>query len=196
MTIRKAVFIAAALALVGLSRYAAAQTSESTAAANPESIRSATIFTIHGKIVDVDEGAKLVTIEANDRRVAFKVENPYNLQAAKVGEPIVIRYYEVVSIRKKKPGEEVPSLSLKQGLLTAQPGGTPGAVAEQHASVVVTVVDVDPTNGTVTLKGPDGAVEKVKARDPKILRHVKAGDELVVKVTMATAIGLDKESTS
>jgi hypothetical protein len=189
------VIILAALAVVGLGRYASAQTSE-PAASNPESIRSATIFTIHGKIVDVDQNAKLVTIEANGRKAAFKVENPVNLQAAKVGEPIVIRYYEVVSIRKKKAGEDIPALSLKQGLLTAQPGGAPGAIAEQHASVVVTVVDVNQTDGTVTVKGPDGAEEKVRARNPQVLRHIKAGDELVVKITMATAIGLDKESAS
>jgi len=137
-----------------------------------------------------------VTIEANGKKVTFKVENPYYLKAAKVGESIVIRYYEVVTIRKKKPGEEVPSVSLKEGLLTAQPSGAPGAVAEQHASVVATIVNIDRANGTVTLKGPDGAKEKVNARDPKILRHVKARDARVVKITMATVIGLDKEPGS
>ncbi|MBV8138911.1 MAG: hypothetical protein JO121_25285 [Deltaproteobacteria bacterium] len=141
----------------------------------------------------MDESKKLVTLEANGRKVTFTVENPYNLKAAKVGDPVVVHYYEVVSVRKKKPGETVPAVSLNEGIATAK-SGTPGAVAGERTSVLVTVEEVDQANGTVTLKGPDGSVEKVKARDPKNLQHLKAGDELVVTVSRLTAIALDKES--
>ncbi|GEM_PF-3804610 len=173
---------------------ATAQTSNPSAAAEePESIRSATVLTIHGKIAAVDESAKSVTLEANGKRVTFKVDNPYNLKAVKAGDPVVVRYYEVVSVRKKKAEEQVPSVSLKEGITTAR-SGTPGAVAQQQATVLVKVVEVDPANGTITLKGPDGSVEKVKARDPRNLAHVKAGDELVVTVSRATAIAIEKEA--
>ena len=68
----------------------------------------------------------MVTIEGTGgRRLYLKVENPYNLDAAKVGEPVVAHFYEVVTIRKKKPGETVPSASLKEGIATAQPGQVP-----------------------------------------------------------------------
>lgn len=194
MIIRRGNVLAILAVCLALSGNATAQTSEPTASpAAEESVRSATVLTIHGKIVAVDESKKLVTLEANGKRVTFKVENPYNLKAAKVDDPVVVRYYEVVSIRKKKPGEEVPSVSLKEGITTAQ-SGTPGAVAAQQATVLVTVVEVNPENGTITLKGPDGSVEKVKARDPKNLKRVKAGDELVVTVSRATAIAIEKES--
>jgi hypothetical protein len=182
---------------IGFGGYASAQSGESAPSASTagtsESIRSATELTIHGKIVAVDEAKKLVTLEANGKRVTFQVENPYNLKAAKVGDPVVVRYFEVVSVRKKKKGEEVPAVSLSEGITTAQ-SGTPGAVAAQKATVLVTVTDVDPEKGTVTIKGPDGSTEVVKARDPKVLKHVKAGDELVVSVTRATAIAIEKES--
>jgi Cu/Ag efflux protein CusF len=190
--------LAGAMAIgLWFSGHALAQTGNSTAppeSAQAESVRSATVLTIHGKIVEVDQEKKSVTLEANGRRVALRVDNPINLQAAKVGEPVVIRYFEVVSVRKKRPDEQVPAVSLKEGLTTAQPGGTPGAVAERHATVLVTVADVDAPNGTITIKGPDGSTEKTRVRDPKILSRIKAGDELVVTVSMATAISLEKES--
>ena len=198
MTRIQAILVAALLSLsVGLTGYARAQ--ESAPAAGSDGggggVRAATVLTIHGKIAAVDEAKKLVTLEANGKKVTFQVDNPYNLKNSKVGDPVVVRYYEVVSVRKLKKGEEVPSVSLTEGIETAK-SGTPGAVAEQKATVLVTVADVDADNGTVTIKGPDGSTEKVKARDPRVLKHLKAGDQLVVTVTRATAIAIEKEAAA
>ncbi|HEY2486424.1 MAG TPA: hypothetical protein VGI36_14835 [Candidatus Binataceae bacterium] len=190
-------FMALVLSLgVALTGQARAQESAPAAGSSGgEGVHAATVLTIHGKIAAVDEAKKQVTLEANGKQVTFQVDNPYNLKNAKVGDPVVVRYYEVVSVRKKKKGEEVPSVSLTEGIATAK-SGTPGAVAEQKATVLVTVTDVDAENGTVTIKGPDGSTEKVKARDPKVLKHLKAGDELVVTVTRATAIAIEKEAAA
>jgi len=194
MTGRQAILMAAGLAIgISLSRYASAQPSSPAGQGPTESVRSATELTIHGKIAAVDEAKKRVTLEANGKKVTFRVDNPYNLKAAKVGDPVVVRYYEIVTVRKKKPGEDVPSVSLAEGIVTAQ-SGTPGAAAAQRATVLVTVTEVDPENGTVTIKGPDGSIEKVKARDPNNLKHIKAGDELVVTVSQITAIDIEKET--
>jgi hypothetical protein len=188
---RKLLLFAALLAFgVGLNQSAAAQSGEAAVTST-----SYTAVTAHGKIVEVNKAEKLVTIEGTGgRKLYLKVENPYNLETAKVGEPVVAHFYEVVTIRKKKPGETVPSASLKEGIATAQPGQVPGAVAGQRASVLVTVDAIDEANGTVSVKGPDGTVEKVKARDPRNLKHLKVGDELVVTLARAVAISLDKES--
>ena len=191
MNKRKLLLFAALLAFgLGLNQSAAAQSGEAAVTST-----SYTAVTAHGKIVEVNKAEKLVTIEGTGgRKLYLKVENPYNLEAAKVGEPVVAHFYEVVTIRKKKPGETVPSASLKEGIATAQPGQVPGAVAGQRASVLVTVDAIDEANGTVSVKGPDGTVEKVKARDPRNLKHLKVGDELVVTLARAVAISLDKES--
>jgi hypothetical protein len=37
-------------------------------------------------------------------------------------------------------------------------------------------------------------VETVKANNPKVLSQLKAGDDLVITASRATAISLDKES--
>lgn len=184
---------------LAVNYYARAQTNESgstSESASQQGVRAATVLTIHGKISAVDQNQSLVTLDVNGRTVPLKVENPVNLQAAKVGDPVVVRYYEVVSIRKKKAGEDVPSVSVKDGITTARPGGPAGAVASQEAKVLVTVNAVDLADGTVTIQGPDGGVETVKARNPKNLRHIKAGDQLVVSISRATAISLEKDTSN
>ncbi|MGD0075954.1 MAG: hypothetical protein ABSD31_16665 [Candidatus Binataceae bacterium] len=185
---------------LGLNYVASAQTDKPAAAsaqAKVEAVGYATAVVVHGKIVAVNKAKKLVTLEGPEgRKVTLKVENPYNLKAAKVGEPVVAHYYEIVTIRKKKPGESIPSASLTQGIATAKPGAIPGAVVGQKLELVVTVTAIDEAHGTVTVKGPDGATETVKARDPKNLKLIKVGDDLVVSVSRAVAISLEKESSN
>ena len=182
---------------VGLSftlASAQADVTASAGAANSEGIRAATVLTIHGTVAAVDKPEKLVTIQVPDgRKYTLKVDNPYNLDAANVGAGVVVRYYEVVSVRKKKPGESLPSLSVTGGVVTAKAGGLPGAVAEEHLNAVVSVVQVDKASGTVTIKGADGSIETAKANNPKVLSHLKAGDDLVITTSRATAISLEKE---
>ena len=200
MRTARAILIGSALALcLAVNCKARAQVSGSSdtgEASNAPAVRAGTVLTIRGKVSAIDQSKSLLTIDVNGRTVTLKVDNPVNLHAAEVGDPVVVRYYEVVSIRKKKPGEEIPSLSIKDGITTARPGGPAGAVASQQASVLVTVNSVDLANGTVTIQGPDGAAETVKARDPRNLRNLKAGDELVVSVSRATAISLEKVSSN
>jgi hypothetical protein len=184
---------------LALNETASAQSDQATGTSPPgsvEAVRSITVITVHGKIAEVDKAKKQVVLEGPEgRKVTLAVNNPYNLNAAKVGAHVVTRFYEVVTIRKKRPGEVVPSASLKEGVATAKPGGLPGAVGEQQASVLVSVAAIDEANGTVTIKAPDGTVEKVKARDPKNLKQLKIGDDLVVTLDRAIAISLDKESS-
>ena len=197
MTRLKASAIAIVLSLgVGLTGYSRAQDSPPAAGTGaPVGAATGTVLTIHGKIAAVDEATKQVTLEANGRKVTFQVDNPYNLKNTKVGDPVVVRYYEIVSVRKKKKGEQVPSVSLSEGIVTAK-AGNPGAVAQEKATVLVTVSEVDQANGMVTIQGPDGSTEKVKPRDPNVLKHLKVGEELVVTVTRATAIKIDKDAAA
>jgi hypothetical protein len=174
---------------------ARAEATAPASAGDAESLRAATVLTIHGTVTAVDKAEKLVTIQVTGgQKYSLKVENPVNLDAASVGTGVVVRYYEAVSVRKKKAGESLPALSVSGGVVTAKAGGVPGAVADEHLKAVVSVVQVDKANGTVTIKGADGSVETAKANNPKVLSHLKAGDELVITASRATAISLDKEA--
>jgi hypothetical protein len=158
-------------------------------------IGSATVVTIHGKIVAVDRAKKLVTLEGpSGKKVTLEVKNPYNLEAAKPGEPFVARFYEIVTIRKKRPGEMIPAVALDEGIVSAAPGQTPGAAVGRSVRVVATIVAINKTKKTVDLQGPNGVVETVNVANPANLKHVKVGNDIVITLTKVTAISLDKET--
>ena len=182
-------------ALNPVTPLARAEATAPTSTGDTEGLRAATVLTIHGTVTAVDKAEKLVTVQVpSGEKYTLKVENPVNLDAASVGTGIVVRYYEAVTVRKKKAGESLPALSVSGGVVTAKAGGVPGAVAEEHLKAVVSVVQVDKANGTVTIKGADGSVETAKANNPKVLSQLKPGDDLVITASRATAISLDKES--
>jgi len=110
-----------------------------------------------------------------------------------VGEPFSARYYDVVTIRKKRPGETVQDAATA-GIWTTNPLGVPGWSRAVQATLVVTVEAIDGANGTVTVKAADGTTKTVKAPHPEMLNQIKAGDQLVIELYQAIAISLQKQS--
>ena len=180
---------------LGFSYGASAQPAAPAAPADIETeIGSATVVTFHGKIVDVDTAKSLVTLEEpTGRRVTVLVRNPDNLKAAKVGEPYAARIYDVVTIRKKEPGEKVQDATTL-GVWTTNPLGVPGGSRAEQTTLVGTVEAIDEANGTVTVKAADGTTKTVKAKNPELLKQLKAGDQLVLVTYLGIAISLQKES--
>ena len=194
--IKRLVVTLSSILILGLGfNYSAWAQSAAPEAGQTEGVGSATVVTVHGKIVDVNAAKKLVTLEGPaGRKVTLYVRNPDNLKAAKVGEPFAARFYEVTSIRKKKPGENVQSASVSAGIWTANPGGVPGGSRAVQITLLVTVDAIDEAKGTVTVKAADGTTETVKARNPQNLKQLKVGDELVISLYRGIAISLQKES--
>jgi len=198
---RTAVLLSAMLILaLGINYGASGQEGSSTATpaeAKPEGVVSATVITAHGKIVKISKARKQVTLALPDgQEVTLDVRNPHNLDAAKGGAPFVARYYEIVTIRKKKPGESVPSASLKGGIATAKAGGRPGAVGEVHIGLLVSVDAIDQVNGTVTVKAADGTVETVKPRNPVLTHSFPTRRSSDLGISREIGISLEPESGS
>ena len=177
------------------ARAQSASPEASPAQAEVQGVGAATVITVHGKIVKVDRAHSLVTLEGPaGNRVTVVVKNPDNLRAAKVGEPFAARFYEVVGIRRKKPGENLPAASLSQGVWTSNPNGAPGGSRAYMIRIPVTVDAIDEANGTVTVKASDGSTETVKPKNPQTLKRLKVGDELVISLYRGVAISLRPES--
>jgi hypothetical protein len=156
-------------------------------------VRYATVVNFQGKIVDVDTAKSMVTLEGPEgQRATFVVQNPDNLKAAKVGEPFSARYYDIVTIRKKKAGETVQEATTA-GVWTTNPLGVPGGSRAVQATMVVTVEAINEANGTVTVKAADGTTKTVIAQHPEMLKEIKAGDQLVLALYRAIAVSLQKQ---
>jgi hypothetical protein len=158
---------------------------------------AASVVTIHGKIVSVDQEKKLVTLEGpNGKQVTLHIYNPYNLAAAKAGEPFVAKFYEIATIQKLPPGQSPPAPSLTAGIVSAEPGQTPGAAFGSQYQFALTVDSIDKKDKAISLKGPDGVVEVVDVANPEALDQVQVGEHIVVTLTDAIVIALDKEAAA
>ena len=191
--ITRAPVLLSTILILGLGFSYGASAQSAAPEGTPAEVRTAAVVNFRGKIVDVDTAKSLVTLEGPEgRRVTFTVRNPDNHKAAKVGEPISARYYDVVTIRKKEPGENIKDATTA-GVWTTNPLGVPGGSRAEQSTLVVTVEAIDEANGTVTVKAADGTSTTVKARNPENLKLLKAGDQLVIVQYQAIAISLQKE---
>jgi len=158
-------------------------------------LASATVITLHGKVVAVDRPKKTVTLEGpNGKLVTVHVYNHYNLEQAKVGDRFVAKFYEIITILRQKPDTSIPSVSVDQGIVTAEPGQPAGAAFGRSIRVVATIDAINHAERTVVIKGPDGAEETVKVNHPFSLKHVKVGDQIVMTLTNVVAISLKPEA--
>ncbi|HUO05994.1 MAG TPA: hypothetical protein VMU16_12425 [Candidatus Binataceae bacterium] len=157
-------------------------------------IEAESVMTVHGKIVSVDREKKTVKLEGPEgKTVTLNVDNPYNLESMKAGDRFVAQFKETITIIGKGPSDKPPVASLSGGLWTAKPGSTPGAAAEEVAKMTVIVSAVDPANGRITLRAPDGSTETVHVTEPGALNGVQVGDRIVIILAQSIAIALAPE---
>ena len=155
-------------------------------------VMGARVLTVRGTVEAIDKDKQTVTLKGPKRSLKLRVQDPTKLDAIKVGDPVVGKYYEGLMIEVKKPGESTPGTSAQQAVVTSKAGETPAGAVAQQISVTATIVAIDKTAQTATIKGPDGNTVTVKARDPKNLDKVKVGDNVEITYTEALAISLDK----
>jgi hypothetical protein len=105
---------------------------------------------------------------------------------------VVANYYEALAIEIKKPGTATPGVTAQQGVASSKPGQIPAGAIGEQITVTGTIVAIDKAAHTVTIKGPGGDTEVIKARDPKNLEAVKVGDLVELTYTRALVIALDK----
>jgi ribosomal protein S17 len=163
-------------------------------AAKPK-VQEAAVVTLRGTVEAIDKEKQTVTIKGPKRTLVVQVQDPKKLDAIKVGDPVVGKYYEALALEVKKPGTATPGVTAQQGVASSKPGATPAGAVGEQITVTVTIVEIDKKAGTVTVKGPEGRTETIKARDPKNLEAVKVGDLVEITHTRALAIALDKSTS-
>ena len=149
--------------------------------------------TVKGTIAAIDKEKSTVTLKGpKGRTVTLEVKDPQKLEAIKVGDPVVATYMEAVAFQIKKPGTATPGTTVQETRESSKPGETPAGAVGQEVTVTATITAIDKTAHTVTIKGPNGNTETVKAKDPKNLDRVKVGDLVEISYMQALAVSLDK----
>jgi Cu/Ag efflux protein CusF len=158
-----------------------------------------------GEITDAVEAQATVTaIDQKNRMVTLKGpegkettihvdKRARNLAQVKVGDIVKVAYVQHVAWQVQKPGAGAPSsdVQAEQAAARTEPGQMPGGAVGQRVTFAATIEAIDLAKGTVTLKGPQGNSQTIKARNPANLKKVKVGDVVDITYTEVVAIKVD-----
>jgi len=183
--------------LTGAPRVTQAQTSGSEKATPPTEKMpgkaAVGAVRVRGSVEAIDKEKSTVTLKGpKGRTVTLEVKDAQKLDAVKVGDPVVATYMEAVALQVHKAGTATPGVSTQETRVSSKPGETPAGAIGREVTVTATITAIDKKAHTVTIKGPQGETETIKAKDPKKLNDIKTGDMVEITYSQALAIALDK----
>lgn len=147
---------------------------------------------VRGTVDAIDKDKGTVTLKGpKGRTVTLDVKDKAKLDAIKVGDPVVATYMEAIAVQLAKAGGS-PGVTTQETRVSSKPGETPAGAIGRQVTVTATIVAIDKKAHTVTIKGPEGRTETVKAKDPKNLEAIKVGDLVDITYAQALAVSLDK----
>ena len=147
---------------------------------------------ITASVEAIDAAARTVTLKGPRGKVVTLAVGPEvkNFDQVKVGDMVVVRYAEALTLELKKGGKELRQRSEREGSDRAQPGERPGAAAGRQITVIADVTAVDRKKQVVTLRGPKQTVD-LKLRDPEQIKLVKVGDQVEATYQEAIAVSVE-----
>jgi Cu/Ag efflux protein CusF len=147
---------------------------------------------ITASVEAIDPATRTVTLKGPRGNLVDVIAGPEvkRFDEIKVGDFVVVRYLESLTLELKKGGAGIRERSEKQDTARSQPGESPAGGARRQVTVVADVVAVDQKKRIVTLRGPKRTVE-LKLRDPEQIKLVKVGDQVEATYTEAAAISIE-----
>jgi Cu/Ag efflux protein CusF len=187
--------VAALLGALSMSTFAQQKADANTATvteSSPGKVAIAKATKITATVEAIDQQTREVTLKGPKGNVATMTAGPdvRNLDKIKVGDKVVVRYVEALSLTLKKDGKELRSRKDTEGAKRAAAGEQPGGAAAKVVEVTADVVAVNAKTQTVTLKGPNQTVD-LKVRDPAQFKLIKVGDQVEAVYQQAVAVGVE-----
>ena len=156
--------------------------------ASGDQLHFVNVLSFEGEIVAINPARRLVRLKGPQGKIlTLQAESREELATHKVGERVLVRYFEGAQIAKEQPGAATAAQSLKDGMLEVDSGEMSG---KQHL-LAASVDHVDAANQEVTLKGPDGSLETIMVSNPAYLTELKADDRVVIRHPQALALSFE-----
>jgi hypothetical protein len=194
---RKLTLIAAAvLSLAGGT--AIAQTGGAAVMkSEPGKVTMADAIRVSAAVQAIDKAKRLVTLKGPEGNVFVVQAGPEvrNFDQIKVGDLVVVRYVEALTLELKKSGGGVRERVEREGAARAKPGEAPAGAVGREVMVVADVVAVDAAKQSVRLRGPQRTVD-LKVKDPEQFKLIKVGDQVEATFTEAVAISVEQASAA
>ena len=147
---------------------------------------------ITGTVEEIDLQQRRVVLKGPKGKVFPLTVGPdvRNLEQVKVGDHVVVRYLEALSLTLMKNGKELRGSTHTEGGARAAAGGRPAGAVAQQVEVTADVIAVNTKAKTVTLRGRQNVVD-LKVRDPAQLKLIKVGDQVHAVYTEALALSVE-----
>ena len=142
-----------------------------------------------GEVIKVDATTRTVTLKNQDGETSI-VAGPEvkNFAEIKVGDRFDVVYELAVAIelvKVKNPG--TTSEQVTTSTTTAPQGDKPGMITTNTVTATANVEAIDTVKNTVSLKGPQGNIFKVKVQNPDLMKDIAVNDQVKVVYTEAIA---------
>jgi hypothetical protein len=144
-------------------------------------------------VVAIDKATRTVTLKRPNGEVSDIVAGPdvKNFDQIKVGDSVVVRYIEALSLELRKTKGEVGQPVVREEMAKAKPGEKPAVAGGRQVTAIAEVTAVDPAKKTITLKGPRGNSVTLDVQNPEQFKVVKKGDQVEVTYTEALALSVE-----
>ena len=148
---------------------------------------------ITAQVVGIDKATRTVVLKGPEGNVVDVVagDEVRNFDQIKLGDLVVVRYAEALTLELRKTKTGAGSVSVNEGAALAEPGERPAAAGARQISAIATVIAVDQKKSTITLKGPRGNVVTLNVHNPDQFKVVKKGDQVEVTYTEALALSVE-----
>lgn len=142
-----------------------------------------------GEVIKIDAATRTVTLKNQDGESTI-VAGPEvkNFDEIKVGDRFDVVYELAVAIelvKVKNPG--TTSEQVTTSTTTAPQGDKPGMITSNTVTATANVEAIDTAKNTVSLKGPQGNIFKVKVQNPDLMKDIAVNDQVRVVYTEAIA---------
>jgi hypothetical protein len=149
-------------------------------------------------VVKIDSAKRVVTLKLEDGNTQSYVlsDDVRNFDQIKVGDIVKSSVLESVAIFVRKSNEQ-PDATVSKSVSVAPKGEKPGMVMTDTFELVARVTAIDLNKGMITLKSPDDST-KTFAIDKSVdnFKNIKVGDDVVLNVTVAVMIGVEKPAAN
>lgn len=147
---------------------------------------------ITARVEAIDKASRQVTLKGPKGNLKTVTAGPEvrNFDQIAVGDMLVVRLIESLTLTLKKDGKELVSRTEATDGARAQAGQKPAGIVGREVEITADVIAIDAKTQTLTLKGPKQTVE-LRVPDPKQFKLVKVGDQIQAVYTEAVAISVE-----
>ena len=123
---------------------------------------------VSAQVVGIDKATRTLTLKGAKGEVVDVVasDEVKRFDEIKVGDSIVARYIEALTLELKKTRVAAGDVKVSQESARSKPGEQPAGLGARQVIAIADVVAVDPAKSTITIKGPSGNLTHAQRAEP------------------------------